>query len=196
MPGVERSLEGHGRQDEQRCAWARSDELMRRYHDEEWGVPVHDGRVLFEFLTLEGAQAGLSWRTILGRRDGYRAAFHHWDVDRIAAMDSADVEHLLTDTGIIRHRGKVESTIQNARAVVGLGGAAALSALVWGVVGGEPRRNRPSTMESLPAETVESRALSRTLRQAGFRFIGPTTAYAFMQACGLVDDHLPDCFRS
>jgi DNA-3-methyladenine glycosylase I len=183
--------------DRPRCTWAEGDDdLMRRYHDEEWGVPVRDGRVLFEFLTLEGAQAGLSWRTILHRREGYRAAFHGWDIQRIAAMTPADVERLLQDSGIIRHRGKVESTIQNAQATVALGGAEALSALAWEIVGGTPRRNRWSRLEDLPAETEESRTLSKALRKAGFRFVGPTTAYAFMQACGLVDDHLPGCFRA
>ena len=181
----------------QRCTWADGDdELMRRYHDEEWGMPVRDGRVLFEFLTLEGAQAGLSWRTILHRREGYRAAFHDWDLARIAAMTAGDVERLLQDPGIIRHRGKIEATIQNAGAAVALGGAEALSALAWGIVAGTPRRNRWSSLDQLPAETEESRALSKALRTAGFRFVGPTTAYAFMQACGLVDDHLPGCFRA
>ena len=183
--------------DDQRCAWARgADELMRRYHDEEWGVPVRDGRVLFEFLTLEGAQAGLSWRTILARREGYSAAFLDWDVEAIAALDDADVERLLADPGIIRHRGKVVSTIGNARAVLDLGGPEALSALVWGIVGGLPRLNRPTGLDALPAETEESRALSKALRRAGLRFVGPTTAYAFMQACGLVDDHTSECFRA
>ena len=183
--------------DERRCAWARGgDDLMRRYHDEEWGVPVHDGRVLFEFLTLEGAQAGLSWRTILARREGYRAAFHGWDIERIAAMDEGDVERLLLDPGVIRHRGKIESAIQNARATVALGGAEALSALAWSVVGGQPLRSRLAAGASPPATTEESRALSKALRRAGFRFVGPTTAYAFMQGCGLVDDHTADCFRA
>ena len=183
--------------DERRCAWARGeDELIRRYHDEEWGVPVRDGRVLFEFLTLEGAQAGLSWRTILHRREGYRSAFYGWDLARIAAMDESDVERLLLDPGIIRHRGKIESTMQNARAALDLGGPEALSALAWGVVGGEPRRNLLAAGASPPAETEESRALSKALRRAGFRFVGPTTAYAFMQGCGLVDDHTAGCFRA
>lgn len=183
--------------DRSRCTWADGDDdLMRRYHDEEWGVPVRDGRVLFEFLTLEGAQSGLSWRTVLHRREGYRAAFHDWDIGRIAAMTPEDVERLLLDPGIIRHRGKVESTIQNAQAAVALGGPEALAALVWGVVGGQPRRNRWSGLHQFPAETEESRTLSKTLRKAGFRFVGPTTGYAFMQACGLVDDHMPVCFRA
>lgn len=183
--------------DIQRCAWASGDDaLMLRYHDEEWGVPVHDGRVLFEFLTLEGAQAGLSWRTVLHRREGYQAAFLDWDVERVAAMTAADVERLLHDPGIIRHRGKIEATIDNARATVALGGVEALSDLAWGVVGGTPRRNRWARLEDFPAETEESRALSKALRRAGFRFVGPTTAYAFMQACGLVDDHMPQCFRA
>lgn len=183
--------------DRPRCAWATGDDaLMLAYHDDEWGVPVRDGRVLFEFLTLEGAQAGLSWRTILHRREGYRAAFHGWDIPRIAAMGEADVARLLQDPGIIRHRGKIEATIGNAAATVALGGAEALSVLVWGVVGGTPRRNRWARLEDFPAETDESRALSKALRKAGFRFVGPTTAYAFMQACGLVDDHMSGCFRA
>ena len=182
--------------DVHRCGWARGDDdLMRRYHDEEWGVPVHDGRVLFEFLTLEGAQAGLSWRTILHRREGYRAAFCDWDIERITAMDGADVERLLQNPGVIRHRGKIEATIGNALAAVAIGGAEALSVLVWGIVDGVPRRNHWQRLDELPAETDESRALSRTLRRAGFRFVGPTTAYAFMQACGLVDDHMAGCSR-
>ena len=159
-------------------------------------MPVRDGRVLFEFLTLEGAQAGLSGRTILMRRRGYRAAFHGWDIARIAAMGEADVERLLQDPGIIRHRGKIEATIGNARATFALGGPEALVALAWGVVGGEPRRNRWRRLAELPAQTEQSRALSRALRLAGFRFVGPTTAYAFMQACGLVDGHTVDCFRA
>jgi len=169
---------------------------MCTYHDDEWGVPVYDGRVLFEFLTLEGAQAGLSWRTILHRREGYRAAFHGWDIERIAAMDGTDVARLLLDPGIVRHHGKIEATIQNARATVALGGAEALSTLAWHVVDGERRQNRWRRLDEVPSQTAESRALSRALRLAGFRFVGPTTAYAFMQACGLVNDHLAGCFRA
>ena len=183
--------------DEQRCVWARgNDDLMRRYHYEEWGVPVRDGRVLFEFLTLEGAQAGLSWRTILHRREGYRAAFHGWDLAAIAAMGERDVERLLLDPGIVRHRGKIEATIGNARATLDLGGPEALSELAWGVVGGAPLLCDRASLEALPAETPESRTLSKALKRAGFRFVGPTTVYAFMQACGLVDDHLEGCFRA
>ena len=183
--------------DEQRCSWARGDnDLMRRYHDEEWGVPVHDGRVLFEFLTLEGAQAGLSWRTILQRREGYRAAFQDWHFAAIAAFEERDIVRLLLDPGIVRHRGKIESTIGNARAALDLGGPEALSELAWGVVGGAPLVRDRASLEPLPAETEESRVLSKALKRAGFRFVGPTTMYAFMQACGLMDDHLEGCFRA
>lgn len=179
-----------------RCPWAAgADPLMRDYHDREWGVPVRDGRVLFESLTLEGAQAGLSWRTILHRREGYRRAFLDWDVAAIAALTGADVDRLLADPGIVRHRGKIEATIGNARATLAIGGPEALVALAWAVVDGEPRQNGWRSVEEVPAETPESRLLSRELRRAGFRFVGPTTAYAFMQACGLVNDHLRGCFR-
>jgi DNA-3-methyladenine glycosylase I len=176
-----------------RCEWAgTTDPLLVAYHDEEWGVPSHDERHLFELLTLEGAQAGLSWTTILRKREGYRRAFSGFDVEAVARFTERDVERLLGDAGIVRHRAKIESTVGNARCVLELGG---LDAHVWGFVGGRPLVNRRQTLADLPAETEESRALSRDLKRRGFRFVGPTICYAFMQAVGLVDDHVVSCFR-
>lgn len=169
---------------------------MVRYHDEEWGVPEHDDRRLFELLTLEGAQAGLSWRTILLRREGYRRAFVGWDLDRVAAMDERDVEHLLQDPGIIRHRGKIESTISNARLARDIiEGWGSLDAYVWHFVGGTPVRNTWRSLAEVPPVDETARAMSKRMRKDGFRFVGPTTVYAFMQAAGLVNDHTVDCFR-
>ncbi len=177
-----------------RCAWVPPDDpLYVAYHDEEWGVPVRDGRRLFELLNLEGAQAGLSWITILRKREGYRNAFAGWDVARIALFGERDVERLLGDAGIVRHRGKIESVIGNARATLAL--ERPLSELLWSFVGGEPRVNGFRTVAEIPAETPESKAMSKELKRLGFRFTGPTTCYAFMQAAGLVDDHTIDCFR-
>ena len=180
-----------------RCTWAGTNPLMQSYHDLEWGVPVHDDRVLFEFLTLEGAQAGLSWATILKRRDTYRAAFHDYDIARIAAYEDDDVARLLADPGIIRNRAKVHATIANARATLEVQRElGSLDAYLWSFVGGTPRRNRFATLADLPTDTPESRALSKDLRKRGFGFVGPTIIYAFMQATGLVNDHTTDCFRS
>jgi DNA-3-methyladenine glycosylase I len=180
-----------------RCAWVpESDPLYVAYHDEEWGVPVRDERGLFELLTLEGAQAGLSWSTILHKREGYRRLFAGFDPEAVAAFGDADVERLLADPAIVRNRLKVESTVANARAVLALrerGGS--LVELVWGAVGGEQRRNAWRSVAEVPAETDESKALSRELKRLGFRFVGPTTCYALMQAAGLVDDHVVGCFR-
>lgn len=170
-----------------RCSWGDSPEIYRTYHDDEWGRPVDDDRVLFEKLCLEGFQAGLSWLTILKRREGFRTAFHRFDIDRVAAMTETDVERLLQDTGIIRHRGKIESTINNAaraqEVIVEMG---SLGALVWSY---EPQPGG----SILEASTAESASLSKDLKQRGFSFVGPTTAYAFMQAMGIVNDHLPEC---
>jgi DNA-3-methyladenine glycosylase I len=177
-----------------RCAWVPlGDPLYVAYHDEEWGVPVHDERALFELLNLEGAQAGLSWSTILRKREGYREAFAGWDVEAIARFDERDVERLLGDAGIVRHRGKIEAVIGNARATLDLD--VALAELLWSFVGGEPRVNAFRTVAEVPAETPESKAMSKELKRRGFRFTGPTTCYAFMQAAGLVDDHTLDCWR-
>ena len=179
-----------------RCEWAGDEPEMVRYHDEEWGVPEHDDRRLFEFLTLEGAQAGLSWRTILLRREGYRRAFLGWDLDRVSAMDEGDVERLLADPGIIRHRGKIESTISNARIARDIvEGWGSLDAYVWHFVGGTPVRNARRDLSEVPPVTEVAEAMSKRMRKDGFRFVGPTTLYAFMQAAGLVNDHTLDCFR-
>jgi len=169
---------------------------MTEYHDEEWGVPLHDDRALFELLTLEGAQAGLSWQTVLRRREGYRRAFEGFDIERIARYSHADRERLLADPGIIRNRAKVDATIGNACAALELlREAASFDAYLWAFVGGAPRQNRFEALLELPAETEESRALSKDLRKRGFRFVGPTICYAFMQAAGLVNDHQVACFR-
>jgi DNA-3-methyladenine glycosylase I len=169
------------------------DPLYVAYHDEEWGAPVRDERILFELLNLEGAQAGLSWATILRKREGYREAFARWDVEAIARFDDRDVEKLLGNAGIVRHRGKIEAVVGNARALLALD--VPFAELVWSFVDGRPRVNAFRTVEQVPAETPESKAMSKELKRRGFRFTGPTTCYAFMQAAGLVDDHTLDCFR-
>jgi DNA-3-methyladenine glycosylase I len=168
------------------------DPLYVAYHDEEWGVASHDERHLFEMLVLEGAQAGLSWSTILKKRDGYRRAFANFDVARVARFSGRDVERLMQDASIVRNRMKIEAAIANARATLEAG---SLDQLVWGFVGGEPIQNAWKTLAEVPAETAESKAMSKELKRRGFRFVGPTICYAFMQACGLVNDHTVDCFR-
>ncbi len=180
-----------------RCQWANGDDpLMVRYHDEEWGVAGHDDRHLFEMITLEGAQAGLSWTTILHKREGYRRAFAGFDPARVARFDSIKVEGLLRDPAIVRHRGKVESTVNNAARVLEVQEElGSLDAYLWGSVGEATAVNRRRSLSDLPAETPESRALSADLKRRGFHFVGPTTCYAFMQAVGMVNDHLTDCFR-
>ena len=170
---------------------------MLRYHDEEWGVPVHDDRVHFEFLTLEGAQAGLSWSTILHRRDGYRQAFAEWDPGAVARYGARDVARLLRDPGIVRNRRKIESTVSNARAILDvIASEGSLDAFLWSFVGGTQQRNRFRRLDDVPAESDVSRSMSAELKRRGFSFVGPTICYAFMQATGLVDDHLVGCFRS
>jgi DNA-3-methyladenine glycosylase I len=177
-----------------RCEWVPEGEpLYVAYHDEDWGVPLHGERELFELLTLEGAQAGLSWLTILRKREGYRAAFEGFDPQRVASFSDRDVERLLADPGIVRNRLKVESTVANARAVLELDGG--LDELLWSFVGGSPKVNRFRTLAEIPAETAESKAMSKELKRRGFRFVGPTVCYAFMQAAGLVNDHVVGCFR-
>jgi len=179
-----------------RCAWARTD-LGIAYHDAEWGVPVHDDRILFEFLTLEGAQAGLSWETILKKREAYRQAFAAFDPAVVARFTPARVERLLRDPGIVRNRLKVASTIGNAKAFLAVQEEfGSFDAYVWGFVGGAPRVNRWRSLADVPASTTESDALSRDLKRRGFRFIGSTICYAFMQAVGMVNDHTVGCFRA
>jgi DNA-3-methyladenine glycosylase I len=169
---------------------------MIAYHDEEWAVPVHDDRLFFEFLTLEGAQAGLSWSTILNKRDGYREAFAGFEPERVARFDRRRVERLLTNPGVVRNRLKVESTVSNARAFLDLQREhGSFDRFVWTFVGGAPRVNRWRSPSVVPARTKESDALSAALAKRGFRFVGSTIIYAFMQATGLVDDHLVACFR-
>ena len=178
-----------------RCAWATTP-LSIRYHDEEWGVPVHDDQTLFAFLLLEGAQAGLRWETILRKRAGYRAAFAQFDPARVAAYDTRAVERLLADPGIVRNRRKVAAAIQNARAFLAVQAeCGSFDAYVWRFVGGAPRRNAWRTLAEVPARTAESDALSADLTRRGFAFVGSTICYAFMQATGLVNDHTTDCFR-
>jgi DNA-3-methyladenine glycosylase I len=180
-----------------RCAWGDGpDPQYRAYHDEEWGVPIRDERRLFELLILEGAQAGLSWSTILRKRDGYRRAFAGFDVEIVAAYDDADTERLLADPGIVRNRAKIAAAIGNARATLGLRREGpGLAEHLWSFVGGDPLVNRFGSLSEIPAETDESRAMSRDLRARGFRFVGPTICYAFMQSAGLVNDHEIGCFR-
>ena len=180
-----------------RCTWVPAgDPLYAAYHDEEWGVPSRDERHLYEMLVLEGAQAGLSWSTILRKRDGYRRAFAGFDADQVASFGATDIERLMADAGIVRNRLKVESAIANARAVLAVreedGG---LAAYLWSFVGGAPVHNAWATTAEIPAETPESKAMSRDLKRRGFRFVGPTVCYAFMQATGLVNDHTVDCDR-
>jgi DNA-3-methyladenine glycosylase I len=179
-----------------RCGWGEGDPLNLAYHDAEWGVPITDDRALFELLCLEGAQAGLSWTTILRKREGYRRAFEGFDPARLAAWGEPEVEDLLADAGIVRNRAKVRSVLANARALVALNDRpGAFAARCWSFVDGRPILNRWSAMGQVPAETDASRALSRDLRRHGFSFVGPTIVYAFMQSAGLVNDHLVACFR-
>ena len=180
---------------QRRCPWATTERSVP-YHDEEWGVPARDEQTLFEFLVLEGAQAGLSWETILRKRDGYRRAFAGFVPERVARFGPRDVRRLLADPGIVRNRLKVESAIANARSVLAARDThGSFAGWLWGLVDGAPRTNRWRSMTDVPAETTESRALSKALKSAGFRFVGPTTCYAFMQAVGMVNDHLVGCFR-
>jgi DNA-3-methyladenine glycosylase I len=178
--------------DRPRCPWAGSDPLYTGYHDTEWGVPLRDPRRLFELLCLEGAQAGLAWITILRKRDGYRVAFDGFDVERMAAYGDADRARLLADAGIVRNRAKVDAFIGNAAAWLSVGDPVGL---IWSFVGGAPIVNRWRTLDEVPAQTDTSLAMSRSLRDHGFRFVGPTICYALMQSAGLVNDHLVDCFR-
>ena len=178
-----------------RCPWAR-DELSSRYHDEEWGVPLHDDQRLFEFIVLEGAQAGLSWDTILRKRDRYREAFDNFDPELVARYNQRRLERLLKTPNIVRNRLKIASAVQNARALLKVKEEfGSFDAYIWGFVGGVQKRNAWTSMKQVPAETPESIAMSKDLRKRGFNFVGPTICYAFMQAVGMVNDHVVDCFR-
>lgn len=179
-----------------RCAWAASSPQEREYHDREWGVPVHDDRILFEFLTLEGAQAGLSWSTILNKREGYRQRFDDYDLDEVAAWNQSRIDAALQDPGIVRNRLKVESTVSNARAFLEVQEKfGSFATYLWAFVDAEPIQNRWESLRQVPATTELSDRLSKDLKERGFRFVGSTICYAFMQAVGLVNDHTVDCFR-
>jgi DNA-3-methyladenine glycosylase I len=181
-----------------RCDWAAlsNNPLMIEYHDKEWGVPVHDDRVLFEFLTLEGAQAGLTWQTILNRRENYRKAFHGFDPSKIASYGSKDTQRLLGDSGIIRNRLKIQATITNAKQFLAARKEfGSFDNYIWRFVNGKPIKHKFSSFSEIPPTTKESGAMSEELRERGFKFVGPTICYAFMQAVGMVNDHSPKCFR-
>jgi len=177
-----------------RCPWATTEPAIA-YHDEEWGVPVHDDRRLFEFLVLEGAQAGLSWITILKKRENYRKAFDGFRADKIARYGARDVKRLLADSGIVRNRLKIAATVENAKALLRLQHETTLDAYLWSFVGGQPKQNRWRSLSQVPARTVESDAMSRDLLRRGFKFVGSTICYALMQATGMVNDHLVTCPR-
>jgi len=182
--------------DKQRCTWAGSDPLYQRYHDTEWGVPLHDDRTLFEFLILEGAQAGLSWITILRKRENYRAAFDDFDATRIAAYDADKIASLLQDAGIVRNRLKVAAAVINAQKFLEVQNEfGSFDAFMWRFVDGKPRQNNRCSLADIPASTPESDALSKELKLRGFKFVGSTICYAHMQATGMVNDHTTDCFR-
>jgi DNA-3-methyladenine glycosylase I len=182
--------------DLRRCPWVGiADPEYARYHDEEWGVPKSDDRALFEKLVLEGFQSGLSWLTILKKRENFRAAFHAFDPERIARYGAKDVARLLRDAGIVRNRLKIEATIDNARALLQLNEQGGLAAFLWGFLDGRPQINAHRSFKAIPAQTATSLAVSKALKGRGFRFVGPTTVYAFMQAVGMVNDHLVSCHR-
>jgi DNA-3-methyladenine glycosylase I len=179
-----------------RCEWCGTDSLYVAYHDDEWGVPVHDDRRLFEMLILEGAQAGLSWLTILKKRDNYRIAFHAFDYEQIAAYTQRDMKRLLANSGIVRNRLKIESVIKNARGTLDIREEfGTLDSFLWRYVDGVPQHNAWKSMAELPARTEQSDAMSKDLKRRGFNFVGSTICYAFMQAVGMVNDHTTECFR-
>ena len=182
--------------EKKRCGWGAGDPLYEAYHDEEWGLPQYDDRVLFEFLILEGAQAGLSWITILRKRDRYRKVFSNFDPVKVARYKPDKIERLLQDPGIIRNRLKVEGAVKNAKAFLQVRREfGSFSAYIWGFVGGRPQQNRLQSLAEMPAESDISRAMSKDLKKRGFTFVGPTICYAYMQATGMVNDHLTSCFR-
>lgn len=178
----------------QRCGWVTQDPLYLDYHDNEWGVPQRDGKKLFEMICLEGQQAGLSWITVLKKRENYRHAFHNFDPQRVAAMTAQDVDNLLQNAGIIRHRGKIEAIIGNARAYLAMeANGESFSDFIWGFVDNQPQIAHAALLAEIPASTPVSDALSKALKKRGFKFVGSTICYAFMQACGLVNDHVVGC---
>lgn len=179
----------------ERCCWVSQDPLYIAYHDNEWGVPEHDGKKLFEMICLEGQQAGLSWITVLKKRENYRTNFHQFDPERVAAMQEDDVERLLLDAGIIRHRGKIQAIIGNARAYLAMAqNGEPFADFVWSFVENQPQITRAATLGEIPTSTPASDALSKALKKRGFKFVGTTICYSFMQACGLVNDHITGCF--
>jgi DNA-3-methyladenine glycosylase I len=181
----------------ERCGWSTTDPLYIEYHDTEWGVPVYDDADMFERLMLEGFQAGLSWITILRKRENFAAAFDNWDAEKIAAYGEVDVARLMSDAGIIRNRLKIRGAIQNAQAYLDLrAGGESFSEFLWSFVGGMPKINHPATLADIPAITDEAIAMSKALKKRGFTFVGPTICYAHMQSAGLVDDHVITCFRA
>ncbi len=183
--------------DRPRCHWCGDDPLYRAYHDEEWGVPEHEDRRLFEFLILEGAQAGLSWITILRKREAYRRAFAGFDPVKVARFTDGDLARLMQDEGIVRNRLKITSARDNAKAFLAVQKeCGSFDAYVWAFVGGKPKMNRPRSHAEVPAETPEAVALSKDLKKRGFRFVGPTIMYAYMQSMGLVDDHIQSCWKA
>ncbi len=179
-----------------RCRWASNDPLYEKYHDREWGRPLKDDHALFELLTLEGCQAGLSWITVLRKRENYRRAYDGFDPAKIARYSPAKLRKLLADPGIIRHRGKIEASVSNAKAYLALvEREGSFAKFLWSFVGGKPRKNGPKNFSQVPARTTESDAMSKALKKAGFKFVGSTICYAFMQASGMVDDHVVGCHR-
>ncbi len=184
------------KKDLKRCSWCGDDDLYVAYHDNEWGVPLHDDQKLFEFLILEGAQAGLSWLTILKKRDAYRKAYHQFEVEKVARFNSRSIERLMNNPGIVRNRLKIEASIDNARAFLDIKDEFdSFDMFIWRYVNHRPIQNRWRRLEDIPAVTAESNQMSKDLQQRGFRFVGPTICYAFMQAVGMVNDHVTNCFR-
>jgi DNA-3-methyladenine glycosylase I len=180
----------------ERCGWARGDQLLIDYHDEEWGVPLHDDRLLFEFLVLEGFQAGLSWLTILRKRENYRKAFERFDPTVVAQYDEEKIDELMQDTGIVRNRLKIRAAIDNARAFLDVQDEfGSYNAYIWQFVGGGPIQNEWRHLKEIPSKSTESKAMSQDLKRRRFKFVGPTICYAFMQAVGMVNDHTVDCYR-
>ena len=179
-----------------RCEWANASEIEAKYHDEEWGVPIHDDQMLFEALTLESAQAGLSWSTILNKRQGYRRAFDNFDIETVANYSTAKILALLEDTGIIRNKLKINATVNNAQRILAIQAEyGSLDAFIWSFVNGKPINKKYQQLTDIPSKSVESDVMSKTLKKNGFKFIGSTTCYAFMQAVGMVNNHLVTCFR-